>query len=425
MKLTLEGIGTIQKASVELNGLTVIAGENDTGKSTVGKVFFAIAQAFTNFSIAVRKQQANRIRSDMERIYMALRREFDLAERPDIRNLFSVVRSHALDPSSLPIADITALLRSLNAEKENPERTKILEILLQRVAELQLSLNENVDQKSQIGKLIHRALNSEFAGELLNKPNCQRAYISLSDGATSILEMWATDTKLENFKGTEPLGIRDATLIDGPAILQYCSAIRGYDPTGETYLFSGGSIPYHAVDLSNKLQTAKARQSLKGIPVDDFGAIFKGEMYYDEERKSFVLSRGGIKVPANNVASGIKALSIVDMLNKSDYLRPETLLILDEPETNLHPTWQIEYAKIICNLAASGVKVLVTTHSPYMLEALKGYGDKATGIKFYHARKQENGVVNYIDTDGDITGIIKTLSLPLLNLLDDLNKNDF
>ena len=41
MKLTLKNIGKIWTASVEINGITVIAGENNTGKSTVGRALFA------------------------------------------------------------------------------------------------------------------------------------------------------------------------------------------------------------------------------------------------------------------------------------------------------------------------------------------------------------------------------------------------
>ena len=35
MKLVLKNVGKVQNAAVEINGITVIAGENDTGKSTV------------------------------------------------------------------------------------------------------------------------------------------------------------------------------------------------------------------------------------------------------------------------------------------------------------------------------------------------------------------------------------------------------
>ena len=49
MELRLENIGMIKEATVKLNGLTVIAGENDTGKSTVGKVVFCIIKAVSRY----------------------------------------------------------------------------------------------------------------------------------------------------------------------------------------------------------------------------------------------------------------------------------------------------------------------------------------------------------------------------------------
>ena len=40
MKLFLENIGKIGGACIEIKGITVIAGENNTGKSTVGKTLY-------------------------------------------------------------------------------------------------------------------------------------------------------------------------------------------------------------------------------------------------------------------------------------------------------------------------------------------------------------------------------------------------
>ena len=42
MELQLKNIGMIKEANVKLDGLTVIAGENDTGKSTVAKFLYCI-----------------------------------------------------------------------------------------------------------------------------------------------------------------------------------------------------------------------------------------------------------------------------------------------------------------------------------------------------------------------------------------------
>ena len=46
MKLELENVGKISHANIELNGITVIAGENNTGKSTIGKMLFCVFHAF-------------------------------------------------------------------------------------------------------------------------------------------------------------------------------------------------------------------------------------------------------------------------------------------------------------------------------------------------------------------------------------------
>ncbi len=43
--LTLNSIGAIKEAQIHLNGLAVIAGENDTGKSTVAKILMALIKA--------------------------------------------------------------------------------------------------------------------------------------------------------------------------------------------------------------------------------------------------------------------------------------------------------------------------------------------------------------------------------------------
>ena len=46
MKLTINNIGMIENAAIEINGITVIAGENNSGKSTVGKVLYSVFNGF-------------------------------------------------------------------------------------------------------------------------------------------------------------------------------------------------------------------------------------------------------------------------------------------------------------------------------------------------------------------------------------------
>ena len=56
------------------------------------------------------------------------------------------------------------------------------------------------------------------------------------------------------------------------------------------------------------------------------------------------------------------------------YLRylvePGDLLIIEEPESHLHPALQARFARELARLVHSGVRVMVTTHSEWILEAL-------------------------------------------------------
>ncbi|MGZ4123000.1 MAG: AAA family ATPase, partial [Tumebacillaceae bacterium] len=45
MEVKIQNFNMIKYASVKFDGLTVIAGENNTGKSTLGKLIFSIIKA--------------------------------------------------------------------------------------------------------------------------------------------------------------------------------------------------------------------------------------------------------------------------------------------------------------------------------------------------------------------------------------------
>ena len=55
MKLVLKNIGMLKDATVTLQPLSVIAGENDNGKSTVGKIMFCIVKAINRYIIYIIK----------------------------------------------------------------------------------------------------------------------------------------------------------------------------------------------------------------------------------------------------------------------------------------------------------------------------------------------------------------------------------
>lgn len=51
-------------------------------------------------------------------------------------------------------------------------------------------------------------------------------------------------------------------------------------------------------------------------------------------------------------------------------VRPNDVLIIEEPESHLHPAMQAAFARELARLIRSGVRVMLTTHSEWILEAL-------------------------------------------------------
>jgi len=51
-------------------------------------------------------------------------------------------------------------------------------------------------------------------------------------------------------------------------------------------------------------------------------------------------------------------------------VRPDDVLIIEEPESNLHPAMQVEFTRQLAGLVQAGIRVIVTTHSEWLLQEL-------------------------------------------------------
>lgn len=81
------------------------------------------------------------------------------------------------------------------------------------------------------------------------------------------------------------------------------------------------------------------------------------------------------------VSSTIKDLTPLSIYLKC-FLNKDELLVIDEPEMNLHPANQARFMEFLVMLVNSGIKVMITTHSPYMTNHLESL------IKAYSSKKQ-------------------------------------
>ncbi|KIM03928.1 MAG: hypothetical protein KN64_09355 [Sulfurovum sp. AS07-7] len=67
-------------------------------------------------------------------------------------------------------------------------------------------------------------------------------------------------------------------------------------------------------------------------------------------------------------------------------------------------------AEVIVNLVKNGVKVLVNSHSPYMIEALELYATKHNINSNFYLAKKENEQSMIIDVTDNLESIYATLA---------------
>lgn len=71
MKLRIRNVAKIEEADLELNGITIIAGNNNTGKSTIGKIVFSLFNSLVNLEEKIVKQKR-------DLIYQVLKRKWKI-----------------------------------------------------------------------------------------------------------------------------------------------------------------------------------------------------------------------------------------------------------------------------------------------------------------------------------------------------------
>ena len=147
--------------------------------------------------------------------------------------------------------------------------------------------------------------------------------------------------------------------------------------------------------------------------------IVPGE--FQESNDGMFYVNNGSKLNVHNLATGSKLFSIIKLLFINGYLNNDTVLVLDEPESHLHPEWINKFAEILVLLIKEvELNVLLTTHSPNLLLALNVYS-KSLGEQgkahFYLAKTNEDGWSSCISCiDGDISEGYAHLSIPLIEM---------
>lgn len=446
MKIQLKNIGPISEADIELSGLTVIGGLNNSGKSTVGKALFLIIKAF----IAKEQEFTYERRGEISEITSELTSEMRATVGSAIgyatvsmsidRALNSLgTQRLTLEEATIFISDLERRIidsvsrnlymrthgrgNSLNPSSDFEIDPKITATVSKYLARIKSIISASVDDTTMYQTAFGRMINSVFQGEIVNKRfRSRQGVISLTDKnhcdiikavikGKRIVASIDPNTTFEVFT--------DATFIESPFVLNNKSLIGSRFYNGHNDL---EFIDYPSQDLIQKLNLAIRKAQSNSFENDVSNKIegtIDGKVYFDSNTDDFLYRFGNsISIKIANTASGIKVLGILQMLANGGIFAPNSLLIIDEPEVHLHPEWQLIYAEIVAILVKNNVYCLVSSHSPYFIKALTHFSTKL-GIqeltKFYLSNRTDEGVF-FEDVSNDLEPIYKLLALPMQRL---------
>ncbi len=101
------------------------------------------------------------------------------------------------------------------------------------------------------------------------------------------------------------------------------------------------------------------------LVIDFEKEIMDGHIAVSEEGEIKFLTEG-LELDTNSMSSTVKSLSSLMYYLKYKAKKGDFILI-DEPELNLHQDNQVKLAKFLAKLTNMGIKILISTHSDYMI----------------------------------------------------------
>ncbi|MCZ8089588.1 MAG: AAA family ATPase [Flavobacterium sp.] len=422
MKIKLQNIGIIEEADINIDGITLIAGQNDSGKSTVGKVLYALIRGVNIDEDRFNSSKSEFVRNKIKAVRnLLLRTKPTEAQDEEIQKRF--ILSFLDRPDSL-FGDF--------AYRIDFEDTKKIELLLSdiesiddlyadysnRAFQIQLGtilndIKNRISISSDSNEVLHYELESffenEFGNQIKNKFKKGISYIEIEGKVEKKINFEEPisfngfDTS-SNFYYDEVFFIESPLKLENRNIIRFNSILRDknshlnnkiFEPKKEQDIFS---------DTSNN--TERLNSIISDVIKGDFQFNTKNQIVYKKQDVEFDL---------NNVATGIKSFGVLQLLLKKDFLNSNTLLIIDEPEVHLHPIWQVKYAEILVLLSKEfAIPIVLTSHSPYFIEALEAYTKKheyEKSTNFYFAKKNKNGLSSTIvDVTQDISPILSSIS---------------
>ena len=371
MEIIIKNIGKVREANIKINGITVIAGENDTGKSTISKSLFTVFNSFYNIDKKITEQQKDIIKFTIAKNFAY---DLDLVKNIVLGNTFNFnqLANEIIKNSEIYKYDDKNLKNKIveHFKKYNfnlIEDDDINEII-EKIKEI-LNIPNTETEKS----ILNQNLNNEFNKQINNIFSGEKGIIEIKIKDKRI-KLEILKNEVENIESTPRININtEALYLDDPFIIDsnFYNNLSNHKEFLRYKLFS--EIEDKTNNIGKIIITKKLENIYKKLNSICSGNIIES----NKNTNDFSYRFNNKELDIKNLSAGLKTFVILKTLLEKGILEENGIIILDEPEIHLHPAWQVIFAELIVLIQKEfNMHILLNTHSPYFLNAIEIYAEK-------------------------------------------------
>jgi len=378
MKVEIKNFGPISHATIETKPLTLIIGKNNLGKSYSAQLLNTICTTLAPVPFEFSSHAPFRWMFPPGKL-----------EEKIINPIRSKPEEEKLNYASTVIVGEYRewLEKSLKEELETGFGTSVQNLISVGSSSAEITILSHVsakvsidsDGEVKVGWINEREVINEVKNEIAKSVERVRIAQRRDDRLRSALTMlYNVDKKMrELILGEELSKGRSIYIPAGRAGLLESfhtvrSALLSLSPLAFTRDIKVPGLPSLAARFYITLDNLGGKKGTMFQIAEDFKNILGGDIVFkrDKETKSIEYSfkYHGKESSLNiiHTASMIKELAPLYLITK-EIIKPGDFVIIEEPESHLHPGAQLELAKILAKLVNKNVYILATTQSDYFL----------------------------------------------------------
>jgi AAA15 family ATPase/GTPase len=398
MIITFKNLGAIKETSLDLRPLTVIIGPNNSNKTYISYSIYGLWKHLNDPHIDIPRfsQTFKRIGSDTLSVKLsdalsdAIAKSIETSQREFLAYLQTFFQDSTGKLFSRTIIetsiDRSAVTKALNELIEAQRITPTSPYIFKKEGDILFVHYEKKPDKGVTYRInpftIGRALATWISKRIFNKP-----FLLPAERNAFIITYKILNTRRYRFMMETQRGIfsnrnikpRQLDLLREQGDIRYPEPIEDF----LEFLEDTELQPISRITAKKKTEFQKLADLIEAHIQGNNKTNLLPTKLGGKEIKINV--KRGLNIDLYNASSSIKQLAPL-LLYLRHRAAKNDLLIIDEPEMNLHPESQAKLLEILAVLVNLGINVLLTTHSPYFMAHLNNLISNTSDSKTAKAR---------------------------------------